>query len=188
MQHELARALFNFSQWHLVEQRDWILIKLPPARRIEIAKETGAIVVPAPPYIARQLPQLFLRRRDEAIECPRLAHNGRHLPGCFNQHADLIFAKRPLVFSLNHEHALQNAAIDERHAEEGLILRFAGLLEELVAGMIARIGNRNREQQLSNQSRKPFVDGHAKRADGAGMKADGCRQHQVRAVGLKQVG
>ena len=52
-----------------------LLIQLPPAHRIQIAKEAGGIVIPTPPEIAGQRPEPLLRGRDEAIESACLAHD-----------------------------------------------------------------------------------------------------------------
>ena len=88
---------------------------------IEIAKEADAVVIPAPPEIAGERPEAFLGGRDEAVERARLADDGRHLVGRFGQHADLVVAKDARLLGLHDQHALQDAAIDERHAEEGVV-------------------------------------------------------------------
>ena len=51
MQTEFGGAAFDFSHGHLVEQRDGILIQLPPAGGIEVAKQTDRLVVPTPAEI-----------------------------------------------------------------------------------------------------------------------------------------
>ncbi len=56
VQHQFRRAPLDLSQRHLAEQGDGILIELPPAGRIQIAKQADAVVVPAPPDVARQRP------------------------------------------------------------------------------------------------------------------------------------
>ena len=94
-------------------------------------------MIPAPPDVARQLPEFFLRRRNEAIEGARFADDGRDLAGGFSQHADFVLAKDARLFGLDDQHALQHAAIDEGHAEEGVIFLFAGFFEVFVARMIA---------------------------------------------------
>src|ERR1700722_16222579 len=62
MQNHLGRPALDPAQRHLTEQRDRVLIQLPPAGRIEVAKDADAIVVPAPPEIPRQRPKPFLNR------------------------------------------------------------------------------------------------------------------------------
>ena len=139
VQHQLGGAALDLVERNFVEQGDGILIRLAPARRVEIAKEADAVVVPTPPEIARERPEALLRRGDEAVEGARLADDGRDLVGRLGQHADLSFAKDAGFFGLNDENALQNSAIDQRHAEEGLVVVFAGFLEVLEARMIAGI-------------------------------------------------
>jgi len=53
----------------------------------------------------------------------------------FHQHANLVLAKNPRVFGLNDEHALQHSAIDQWHAEKGVVLVFTRFLEVLIARM-----------------------------------------------------
>ena len=136
MQTEFSGAAFDFSQGHLVEQRDGILIQLPPAGGIEIAKQADAVVVPTPAEIAGDRPKTLLGRGDEPVQRARLADHGRDLAGGFSQLANLIFPKYPRILGLHHENTLQNAAVDERHAQEGVVYLFPRLLEVLEAGVI----------------------------------------------------
>src|SRR5271167_671045 len=66
VQHQLRSATLQPSQRKLRQQRNWILIQLPPAHRIEVTEQAGGIVIPTPPQIASQRPESLLRGRDEA--------------------------------------------------------------------------------------------------------------------------
>ena len=96
------------------EQRNGVLVELQPARRIEVAEEADAIRIPAPPDVVGQRPEAFLRGGDEAVEGARFADDRRDLVGRFDQHADLIVAKGARFLGLHDQHALQDAAIDDR--------------------------------------------------------------------------
>ena len=62
VQHELAGAAFDAGKRKFRASSDTGLwLSCAPAHRIEIAKQAGGVVVPAPPEIARQRPQAFLR-------------------------------------------------------------------------------------------------------------------------------
>src|SRR5260370_8369148 len=91
VQDHLSGAAFDAGERNFRQQRDGILIQLPPARRIQFVKQALGVVVPAPPQIARQGPEPLLCRSDEAIESARLADYRRHLRGGLNQHPNLAF-------------------------------------------------------------------------------------------------
>src|SRR5271165_5542133 len=139
MQYQFRRAALDLFQGNLAKHRDRILIQLPPAHGIQIAKETDAVMVPAPPEIARERPEALLRRSNEAVQGARFADYRCDLVRRFHQHADLRLAKGARVFGLNNEDPLQNAAVDERHAEKGMVDLFARFLEVLVARVIADV-------------------------------------------------
>jgi len=187
VQRQLRGSALNLAERRLVQQRNRILIQLAPAHRVQVAKQAHALLVPTPPHVARQLPKFFLCRGNEAIECPRLAHHRRHLARRFRQHANFFFAKNARFFGLHDQHALQHAAVDQRHAEKGVVLVFARFLEVLVAGMLGRIGHGHRKQPLGHQAGKAFMQRHAQAADAFWMQAQRGGKHQVRAVGFQQV-
>ena len=54
VEHELCRPGFEPLWRELREQRDRIVVKLPPANWIEFAKQVGHLRVPAPPEVAGQ--------------------------------------------------------------------------------------------------------------------------------------
>jgi hypothetical protein len=188
VQDELGGAKLQLFQRHLAEQGDRVLIELPPARGVEIAKKADRVMVPAPPQVARQRPEPLLRRADEAVEGTRLAHHGSDLVGGVDQHANLVLAEDARLPGLHDEHALQDSAVDEGHAEEGVVLLFAGLLEVLEARMLLDVVDGDRQHLLGDQAGEALVDGHAQRADAARMQAEGGGEDKVAAVGLQQVG
>ena len=170
------------------EQRDRIVIELPPAHRIQIAEQAGGIVVPAPPQIARQRPQPLLRGSDEAIQRARLAHHRRDLRGRLGQHLDFVVRESARLDRLHHQNALQNSAIDQRHAEKGLVGLFARFAEILEARMILDLLDGHRLHLFGHQAREPFVQRHPQRADALRAQSDRRGQHQIGAVRLQQVG
>ena len=60
----------------------------------------------------------FLRRRDEASQRAGLADDRREFGGGFGKDADFFRLEHARVHGLDHEHALQHPAIDDRDAEE----------------------------------------------------------------------
>jgi hypothetical protein len=187
VQQQLARAAIDFPERHLVQERNGILIELAPAHRVQIAKDAGAVVIPAPPHVAGQLPEFFLGGGYEAVEGARLTDDGRNLAGGVGEHADLALAEDPRLLGLDHEHALQNAAVDDGHAEKGVVFLFAGILEVLVAGMIAGVRNSDGKQLLGDETGETFIQRHAQGSDTSRMEAQRGGKNQVRAVGLEQV-
>ncbi len=139
VQHQLGGATLDLVERHLVEEGDWVLVRLAPACWVEIAEEADAVVVPAPPEIAGERPEALLRGGDEAVEGAGFADDGCDLVGGLDEHADLGFAKDAGLFGLDDEDALQDSAIDEGHAEEGVVGLFAGLLEVFEARVIRRV-------------------------------------------------
>ena len=92
-------------------------------------------------------------------------------------------AEGPRLDGLHHEHALQQAAVDERDAEERAIRILAGVLEVLEARMRRRVVHDQRPQLLGDEADQAFVEPHADPADAIGLQADGGGEDQVRAVG-----
>ena len=132
-------------------------MELPPADRIQIAKQAVGVVVPTPPKIARQRPEFFLCRGDKAIERAGFAHHRRHLGGGLRQHADFILAEEPGFHRLDHQHTLQNAAVDQRNAQERLVIVFPGFAEILESRMILGLLHGHRAHQLRHQAGQTFV-------------------------------
>ena len=118
VQHQFARAALDAGQRHLAQQRHRIVVELPPARRIEIEKKVDRVLIPTPPEIARQRPKPLLDGSDETRERARLADDRRHLGSRLRHHVDFVFVEAAVLDRLDDEDALQNTAIDERHAEK----------------------------------------------------------------------
>ena len=72
-------------------------------------------------------PKTLLGRGNETVQSARLADHGRDLVGCFGQHANFVFPKFSWLFCLHDEDPLQNAAVDQRHAQKRVVYLFAGL-------------------------------------------------------------
>ena len=124
----------------------------------------------------------------KAIQGARLADHGRDLVGCFGQHANFVFPEFPWFFRLHHEDPLQNAAVDQRHAQKGVVYLFSRLFEILKTWMFTDILHGNRQHLLRDQAGKALVDGHAEGADAARVKAEGGGQDQVGSIRLQQIG
>ena len=188
VQDEFGGAALDLAERHFVEQRDGILVELAPADGIEVAKQIDAVVIPAPPDVARERPEALLCRGDETVEGAGFADNRGDLVGGIGEHADFVVAEDAGFLGLHHENALQDAAIDEGHAEEGVVLLFAGVLEVFVAGVAAGVVDGDGTDLLGDQAGESLVERHAKRADAAGVEAERCGQNEVGAIGLKQIG
>src|SRR5579862_6209403 len=118
VQHKLAGTTLNYVQGNFRQQRDRIVIELPPAYGVEIAKQTAGIVVPTPPEVAGQSPQPFLSRRDKTIQGSRFADYRTDLSGGLGEHSHFVFAKDPGRDRLDDENPLQNSTINKRNAQE----------------------------------------------------------------------
>jgi len=70
-----------------------------------------------------------MRRRDELSESARFGHNRRDLASGHGQPGDLVRSELVRVDRLDNDNALEEAAIEQRHAEKGSQRLFAGLLE-----------------------------------------------------------
>ena len=94
---------------------------------------------------------------------------------------------RAALDGLHDQHALQHASIDQRNAEERLVIVFASLVKIFESRMIFRLLDSNRAHLLGDQARQAFVDSHAESADTLAAQPDGCGQHQIRAVGFEKI-
>ncbi len=163
------------------------MVEFPPAHRVQVAEQAGGILIPAPPQIARDRPQFFLRRGDEAIERARLADHRRYLRRRFGQHANFIVRKSSGLDRLHHQDALQHAAVDDGDAQEGLVGIFARLAEIFEARMTRHLPHGHRAHLFGNQAGQTLVERQTQRADTFRAQAHGGGQHQVRAVRLQQI-
>ncbi len=134
------------------------MIGFAETSRVEIVKEADTIGVPAPPEIAGEGPETLLRGGDEAVEGAGFADDGSDLVGCFDEHTDLGFAEGARLFGLDDKNALEDAAIDERDAKEGVVSLFAGLLEVFVTGMIDCVGDCYGTHLFGDESGEAFVE------------------------------
>ena len=188
VQDEFGGAALQLFERDLAEQRDWVLVELAPAGGIKIAEEGDTVLVPAPPEVAREGPEALLCGADEAVQRARLADHRGDLAGGFDQHTNLVLAEGARVLGLHDEDALQDAAVDERHAEKGVVQFFTGLLEVLEAGVVGDVGDGDGQDLFGDQAGEALVERHAQRADATRVQAERGGQHQVRPVGLQQVG
>ncbi len=140
-------------------------MKLPPAHRIQVAEQADGIVIPDPPQVTRQRPQPFLHRRDESIQSPGFADDRRNLGRRLRQHPDFVGVKDASLDGLNHQDALQNAAVDHREAEERLIRIFTRLVKILEARMVLHLIHRDSADLFCNQPGQTLVKRQAQRAD-----------------------
>ncbi len=164
------------------------MIELAPPQRIEFAKQTTRIVIPAPPEVAGQGPEPLLDRRDETVEGAGFAHHVRHPVRGLGEQTNLIFREDSRLHGLDYQHALQHAAIDQRNSEERLVSIFAGFAEILETRMTPDLFDGHRADLFRDQADQSFIDRHAKSADGFMAKAQRSGQHEVGAIGFEQVG
>ena len=183
VQHQFRRAALDLPQGNLAQQRHRIVVELLPARRIELAEQAGGIVIPTPPQISGQLPELLLGGLDESIESAGFADHGRHLRGRLRQHPNLVFLKNPGFGCLNHQHTLQNTSIDERDPQEGLVGIFAGLAKVLEARMVLHLLHGDRTHLFRYQSGQTFVQRQPQSSDTFAAKPQRRGQHQVARSG-----
>ena len=188
MQHLFRCFALDLAQRHLAEQRDGILVELTPASWVQIAKQADTVGVPTPPDVARQGPEPLLCRRNKTVQRARLADYRRHLAGRLRQHANFVFAEGPRFLRLNNQHSLQNAAIDQWHAQKRTVLFLTGPLEVLEARMASHVVNGYGNHLLRDQASQALVQWHAQRSDAARVKTKRGGQNQVRTIRLQQIG
>jgi hypothetical protein len=136
VQHQLCGAPLDSRQRNFRQQRNWIVITLPPRHGIQIAKQRDRIVIPAPPQVARQGPQALLHRSNEAIQASRFTYNWRHLRRRGYEHANFGLTKLAGLGRLHDQYALQNTSVDQRHAEKSLVPVLTGLTKIFKSRML----------------------------------------------------
>ena len=89
---------------------------------------------------------------------------------------------------LHDQNALHNAAIDERNAEERLVLIFAGFFEVFESRMRLHLLDRDRLHLLSYEAGQALMEAEAQGADAFGPKSERCGQDQIGAIRFEQIG
>ncbi len=187
VQRELRRAIVERPHLDQLQQRDRIVIQLAPQQGIQLAKERGALVIPAPPEVLRQLAQPVMRRRHEVLRRSSIVHEGSQLRPRHRQHPDVVIAERARAGGLHDEHALEHAVVNNRHAQEGPVRILARVTEILEAGMRRRVGDADRAHPLGDEPCETLGRSHAHPSDTVGTQPDRGGEHQRRAVGLEQI-
>ena len=170
-----------------LQQGDRVVRERAPLPRIEIAEQAGRLRVPAPPQVRRERRQAAMRGRQELAERARFADDGRHLRAGGRQQPHDVLAVGARLHRLQHQHALQQAPIDDRHSDEGVIRILAGFTEVFETRMGRGVFHHLGRQCLADQAREALRQLHADAADAFGPQADRRGQHQRRPVRLEQV-
>ena len=187
VEHELRRPILELVDRDLLQQRHRIVIELAPQHRIQLTKETGGFRIPAPPEVLRERAQPLVRRRDELAERSRFGHDRRELGPRHDHHSNRVDAEQPRLDGLNDEHALEHAAIDDRHAQERPIRIFARFPEVLEPRMQRRVRDDLRPQLLGHEAGEALGEPHPDAADALRAQTDCRGQHQVGAIRLQQI-
>ena len=187
VERQLRRALLELLDGDLLEQGDGVVVERAPEHRIDLAEQAGRVGVPAPPEILRQGAQPLVSRRDELSERSRFGDDRRQLRAGHRQQAHVLGPEGTGLDRLDDEHALQQSALDDRHAEKRAIRVFARFRKVLEAGMCGGIGDELRSEAFGDQTREPFRQAHPDAPDAFRAQADRRREHQVGAVGLQEI-
>ena len=110
------RALLQRIDGNLLQERDRIVAARLPPGRIELPKQAGRFVVPAPPQVVRELSQSLARGRDDLPERTRLVDDRSHLRTRRHEHAHVVLREGPGLCGLDDQDALKETSIDDRHA------------------------------------------------------------------------
>jgi hypothetical protein len=129
----------------------------------------------------------FLNRSDKAVEHSGLSDDRRYLTGGLSQHADFSVTEGSCHFCLHDKHPLEDAAIDERYTQKGLVRILSRFAEVLEARMISGVFDGNREYLLRNEAGKTFVQRKTQNSDALPPQSKGCRQYEVRSIGFQKV-
>jgi hypothetical protein len=187
VQHQFPGTTLDLCQGDLPQERDGVVIELPPAHWIEVKEQSAGIVVPTPPQVSGERPEPLLGGSDEAVERAGLAHDGCDLGGGLDQHPDLILPKDPGLDGLDDKNALQDASINERDPKERLVGIFARFAEVLKARMVPHLFDGNGAHLLGNKAGETFVKGETESADTLGAKSERRGQDQVRTIRFEQI-
>ena len=106
-----------------------------------------------------------MRGRDELAEGTGFANDRCELRTGGQQHPHIVGREGARIDGLHDQHTLQQAAIHQRHAEEGVIRIFTRLAEVLEPRMPHGVGDDERLELLGHQSGQPFCRPHAHMPD-----------------------
>ena len=187
VQSERRGALFQLVDRNPSEQRHWIVVDFAPQRGVQFAEEARGVRVPAPPQVLGEGAQSLMCRGDELAERPCLADDRSELAPRHDQHPDIVGAEHARIERLDDEYPLEQAAIDDRHAEKGAIGIFARFLKVLEARMQRGVGEYLRLECFGHEAGEAFAEAHPHAADALRAEADGGRKDQVRPIRLQQV-
>ena len=129
-----------------------------------------------------------MSRRHELPERPGLSDDRPQLSRSRHERCDVVGREDSWLGGLDDEHALKQAAIHDGHAEKRSVGILAGLAEILESRVRRRVGDELRPQLFRHKTGQPLAQTHPDPAHALGSQTDGCRQHEVCAVGLEQVG
>ena len=187
VQDQLVGALLQVVDVDALQQRDRVVSQLAPQHRIELPEQRRRVVVPAPPEVLGQRTQSLVRRRDEQSQRAGLADDRRQLQAGGLELAHGVGTERAWGERLHYQNALQQPAVDQRHAEKRLVRVLARLAEILEARVRRRVLDHLRQHLLADQADQALGEPHADLADALGAKPDRRRQHQRGAVRLEQI-
>jgi hypothetical protein len=89
---------------------------------------------------------------------------------------------------LHNENTLENATVDERHAQKRVIDLLPGFSEVLKTRVIPGVLHGYRHYLFRDQADEALVERHAQGANASRVETKGRCQHQVRSIRLKQIG
>ena len=135
----------------------------------------------------RQGPHALERGSDELTERPCLAHQRADLVRDRVQRLHFLPREGDRLLTLDDQYALDHAAVDQRHAQEGMVVFLAGLAKELETRVPGGVLDHQRPELLGHQAGQPLVQAHADLADAFRTQADRRPQHQMGPIGLDQV-
>jgi hypothetical protein len=123
----------------------------------------------------------------DACQELRFGYERRELRGDGHQHACFVVGKGSARRGLRHENALQQSALDDRHAEERVVFVFSRVGEIFEARMLERVRHVHRREAFGDETGQPFVDRHPQPADAVGIEPDGGTQHEFSAFRLVEI-
>jgi hypothetical protein len=120
-------------------------------------------------HAAPVLPPFFLLGL-QVLGQPRLRDDASHLRRDGAKEADLVAREAPAAERLHDQHADRRAALDDRHAEEGVVFLLARFRKELVTGVRDGVDGHHRLELLDRHAGEAFLDAHVDLADRAPLE------------------